>query len=183
MTWFTAALIAGAMAAAGPADPTPSNRLRPAVGRSVHELLTADDRHVRAVNPLAHELIAEGLKRSKTFEEIVAALEATDLIVHVEVNAKLPASVLGRLLFSSAPANGPRYLRVQIADTGTRLDQIAAIGHELQHALEVGEAPEVRCGKTFRTLYQRIGQASLPSAYDTDAAQRAGKQVLIELAR
>jgi hypothetical protein len=183
MTWFTAALIAGALAAAGPADPAPSTRLRPAVGRSVHELLTADDRHVRAVNSLAHELIAEGLRRSKTFEDIVAALEATDLIVHVEVNAKLPASIAGRLLFGSAPANGPRYLRVQVADSGTRLDQIAAIGHELQHAIEVSDAPEVRCPKTFRTLYQRIGQPSVPSAYDTDAAQRAGKQVLFELAR
>jgi hypothetical protein len=183
MTWFTAALIAGTLAAAGPADPASSNRLRPAVGRSVLELLTADDRHVRAVNALAHELIAEGLKRSRTFEDIVSALEATDLIVHVEVNAKLPPSIAGRLLFSSAPRNGPRYLRVQVADTGTRLDQIAAIGHELQHALEVGDAPDVRCATTFRTLYQRIGQLTLPRAYDTDAAQRAGKQVLDELAR
>ncbi len=116
MIWFTAALIAGAVATASPAEPTPSNRLRPNVGRSVHELLTADDRHVRGVSPLAQQLLTEGVKRSHTFEAILSALEATDLIVHVEVNAKLPASVAGRLLFGSAPERGPRYLRVQIAD-------------------------------------------------------------------
>ena len=183
MIWFTAALIAGAVATASPAEPTPSNRPRLNVGRSVHELLTAEDRHVRGVSPLAQQLVGEGMKRSHTFEAIVSALEATDLIVHVEVNVKLPTSVAGRLLFGSAPIRGPRYLRVQVADTGTRLDQIASIGHELQHALEVSQAPEVRCGKSFRQFYERIGHPSLPRAFDTDAAQRAGKQVLLELGR
>ena len=183
MIWFTAALIAGAVATTGPADLTPSYRLPPAVGRSAHELLTAPDRHVRGVSALAQQLLTEGLKRSRTFEAIVEALEATDLIVHVEVNSKLPANVAGRLMFGSAPKNGPRYLRVQIAEFGTRLDQIASIGHELQHALEVSAAPEVRCAKTFRTLYQRIGEPSLPTAYDTEAAQRAGQKVLLELLR
>jgi len=183
MIWFTAALIAGAVATASPAEPAPSNRLRPVVGRNVHELLTAPDRHVRGVSPLAQQLVSEGMKRSQTFEAIVSALEATDLIVHVEVNTKLPANVAGRLLFSSAPENGPRYLRVQIADAGTRLDQIASIGHELQHALEVSQAAEVRCGKSFRQYYERIGHPTLPRAFDTDAAQRAGKQVLLELGR
>ena len=86
MIWFTAALIAGAVATASPAEPTPSNRLRPNVGRSVHELLTADDRHVRGVSPLAQQLLTEGVKRSHTFEAILSALEATDLIVHVGSN-------------------------------------------------------------------------------------------------
>jgi hypothetical protein len=183
MIWFTAALIAGAVATTRPADSAPSYRLPPSVGRSVHELLNAPDRHVRAVSTLAQQLLTEGMKRSRTFEAIVEALEATDLIVHVEVNTKLPASVAGRLMFGSAPPNGPRYVRVQIAEFGTRLDQIASIGHELQHALEVSEAPEVRCTKTFRKLYERIGAPSLPTAYDTEAAQRVGQKVLLELVR
>jgi len=183
MIWFAAAAIAGAIATTGPADPPPSYHLPPAFGRTVDELLTAPDRHVRGLSPLANHMLSEGMKRSRTFEAIVETLEGTDLIVHVETNAKLPATVAGRLMFGSAPRNGPRYLRVQVADTGTRLDQIAAIGHELRHALEVSAAPEVRCTKSFRVLYERIGERSLPTAYDTEAAKRAGQKVFLELSR
>src|SRR5262245_56908103 len=121
MTWFTAALIAGAVATGGSAKPALSYRLLPAFGRTADELLTAPDRHVRGLSPLANQLLAEGLKRSRTFEAIIEAIEGTDLVVHVEVNAKLPAGVAGRLMFGSAPKDGPRYLRVQVADVGTRL--------------------------------------------------------------
>ena len=183
MIWFAAAAIAGAIATTGPADRPPSYHLPPAFGRTVEELLNAPDRHVRGLSPLANQMLAEGMKRSRTFEAIVEAIEGTDLIVHVEANAKLPAMVAGRLMFGSAPHDGPRYLRVQVADMGTRLDQIAAIGHELQHALEVSQAPEVRCTQSFRVLYERIGERSLPAAYDTEAAKRAGQKVLFELSR
>ena len=47
----------------------------------------------------------------------------------------------------------------------------------------MSEAPEVRCTKTFRRLYERIGAPSLPTAYDTEAAQRVGQKVLVELVR
>jgi hypothetical protein len=183
MVWFAAALIAGAFAATGPIGPVPSHATRPVVARAPYELLTAPDRHVRATDERTKELLAQGFRRSKTLVALVSALESTDVIVHVEISQKLSWSIAGRLLFVTALENGPRYLRVQIAEGGTKSEQIAAIAHELQHALEVSQAPDVRCKQTFNDLYERIGLRSLPHAYDTLAAQTTGQRVLLEIGR
>jgi hypothetical protein len=183
MVWFAAALIVGAFAVSGPVVRSPSHLPRAVVMRTAHELLTAPDRHVRSTSDRTQELLAQGFRRSKTFGELVSALESTDLIVHVEISTRMPASISARLLFATALEGGPRYMRVQIAGDGTKNEQIAAIAHELQHALEVSQAPEVRCKESFRQLYERIGLPSLPHAYDTLAAQTTGQRVLLEVGR
>src|SRR5262245_24735960 len=78
MIWFAAAAIAGAMATTGPAERPPSYHLPPAFGRTAEELLNAPDRHVRGLSPLANQMLAEGMKRSRTFEAIIEAIEGTD---------------------------------------------------------------------------------------------------------
>jgi hypothetical protein len=63
-----------------------------------------------------------------------------------------------------------------------RTELIALIGHELRHALEVAQVPDVRDESALVRLYERIGQRSVKGhEYDTNAAQDAGRAVRKEL--
>jgi hypothetical protein len=61
-------------------------------------------------------------------------------------------------------------------------ETIALIGHELRHAIEIAEAPDVFDQATMISLYERIGQrGSGLHRYDTLAAQNSGRRVKLEL--
>ena len=78
---------------------------------------------------------------------------------------------------------GHRYLRIQVGGHTGSNDSIALVGHELRHALEVAESPEVRDEASLIALYERIGHHSAGTHhYDTGAAQAAGRKVKAELA-
>jgi hypothetical protein len=67
-----------------------------------------------------------------------------------------------------------------------RRQQIAMMAHELQHAVEIAETPAIVDGESLVREYKRIGYvntwSTLPGvAFDTQAAVRAGEQVLKEL--
>ena len=146
------------------------------------QLLNSPTRNVRATTIDAKELLARGIARSQTFGRLMAALDGTDVLVYVEVTRNLPSAVAGRLLFATTIQGGTRYLRVQISADGPMSMRIAALGHELQHAIEVSAAPEVRCEASLAKFYERIGtEGAVPRSYDTLAAQLAGRQVLMEV--
>ena len=93
----------------------------------------------------------------------------------------LPKNTMGRLAMMPMTGNF-RYLRIQIRSDLSRREAIALIGHELQHALEIADATEVRDTTSLIGLYQRIGHPSNGDhAYDTDAAQDTGRIVMREL--
>jgi hypothetical protein len=172
--------LVSALALAGPVAPAPSSRS--ALSPAHYLLLNAPERRVRATDPHLQSLLAEGLHRSRTFASLVTALNRTDVIVYVESVMILPKETMGRV--SMVPMAGDfRYLRVQIRTDLARRDAIALIGHELQHALEIAGATEVRDASGLIKLYERIGHASIGQhAYDTDAAQDTGRIVRRELA-
>jgi hypothetical protein len=66
-------------------------------------------------------------------------------------------------------------------------EQIAALGHELRHAVEVAEAPSVVDTASLGEEYRRIGFAShgVPpgSGFESRAAIDAARQVWLELSR
>jgi hypothetical protein len=139
--------------------------------------------HVRMTDKRLHQLVHEGLRNSDTFRSLVARLEQSDVVVYFECNgARSPA---GRLTFVSAVA-GLRYLHVRVSRLGSREQQIALIAHELRHAVEVADAPDVVDVKSLGAAYERIGYvnhgvATPGVAFDSEAAVRTGYQVLHEL--
>ena len=137
--------------------------------------------HVRGATPAVNAMLATGIKRSTTFAGLVRALDETDIIVYVETINALPPGLDGRLTFLTK-AGGFRYLRVQVAShTGTH-DLIAVIGHELQHAMEIAEHPNVQDSEGVAGLYKLIGlQAPGVERYDTTAARSVGRRVRAEL--
>ena len=158
------------------------NRAPVRVVRDGRTLMTAPDRRVRAVAHDMQALIARGMAKSTTFSRLMIDIDNTDVIVYVEFNNELPQAVAGRLVFGVSPAQGPRYLRVQVSPGGTLNQQVAVLAHELQHVLEVALAPDVRDVRSFARLYDRIGtDKTLSRCYDTDAAQLIGRRVLMEI--
>jgi hypothetical protein len=145
-------------------------------------LLEAPDRHVRTIDRRVHALIAQGIAHSPTFTSLLTEITASDVIVYIEPSADLPSFLCGRL-FLLPTATNQRYVRIQVRLAGlSSKDAIALIGHELQHAVEVGRAREVHDSKTMARLYDRIGDRGMgQDSYETAAAQRAGRQVRLEL--
>lgn len=179
---FLPVVLAVFTALSGDPESAAHNRTRPAIKRAPHELLTAIDRPVRAADPKVAQLLARGMARSRTFTSLMRELDQTDVIVYVELSSRMPLTVAGRLLFATTTGSGPRYLRVQVSREGTTNMQIAAIAHELQHAIEVAHAPEVRDEQSLERFYSRIGtRGVLQRSYDTVAAQLAGRRVLLEV--
>jgi hypothetical protein len=138
---------------------------------------------VRTTDARLQAALAEGMRRSTTLARLVAALERTDVIVYIEQVLALPANTEGRLMLLTK-CTAQRYLRIQVRATLATDEVISTIGHELQHALEVADAPGVRDAESFRKFYERAGAGFSPAgSYDTQAAQIAGRKVRFELRR
>ena len=136
--------------------------------------------HIRTSSRHVHRMVADVATKSPTFAALLEQLDRTNVAVYLQFVADLPRPRHGQLHFISA-AEGVRYVRVQIR-AGLPLDQLAAIlAHELRHALEVGEHPEVVCDETMEDLYHRIGLRQSEKQFETRDAQSTGKKVREEL--
>ena len=161
----------------------PASEFAPMTDAEARAVMAAPDRHVRAADRMMADVISSGLKRSGTFAHLVMALNKSDVIVYIEAGRVLPSTVVGRLLLAAGP-EGTRYLRIQVSGHPGSADMIALVGHELRHALEVAESPDVRDEAGLIALYERIGHPSRAGGshqYDTAAAQDAGRRVKAEL--
>ena len=163
-------------------DAAPASAIAPMTAAQVREFMSDPTRHVRAADGMMTAVLAEGMRRSGTFAHLVLALDKSDVIVYLESGRPLPAAIAGRLLLAAGP-QGYRYLRIQVGGHRGSNEIIALVGHELRHALEVAECPEVRDEASLIALYERIGHHSTGAHhYDTVAAQAAGRKVKSELA-
>lgn len=143
-------------------------------------VLDAPSRHVRTTNNAMDALLRRGFRRSPSFAALVTHLQRSDVYVYIEEVPRLPGALEGRLMMQPL-AHGHRYVRIQIALRGAREDSISLLGHELQHAAEVADAPDVRDQDGMTQLYERIGVRGGLHVYDTVAAQAMGRTVLREL--
>ncbi|HET7219597.1 MAG TPA: hypothetical protein VFJ02_16185 [Vicinamibacterales bacterium] len=169
-TMFSTAMLLMPIADPAASIPSPS-----------HALLTAPDRRVRAADVIVQAMLTEGLRRSPTFASLMTALNRRDVIVYIERSMTLPRETMGRLTIVPG-VRDQRYLRIQIRADLSRGESIALIGHEMTHAMEIADEPEVRGPEGVIKLYERIGHSSGGlHVYDTVAAQDAGRKVRREM--
>jgi len=187
-TWLAAAacaaLLTGASDAAG-ADPgRPSEPGGPALSsQEIQDAIVAPSPAVRPLNRDAKRLLAEARRRSPTIARLLAALEASDVVVYLDVRL-MPRCRTGRLRLVAG--NGPRrFVKVDVSATARWDEALGWLGHELQHAVEVASAPDVRDDVSLERLYRRIGNPQLAQAstFETEDAISVRTQVLAELAR
>jgi len=115
---------------------------------------------------------------------MVERLRQSDVVVYIECSG--PAGDGGRLAFMSA-VGGYRDLHVRVARLSHEDQQVAMLGHELRHAVEVADAPAIVDADTLAREYTRIGYVNPRVvnrlAFDSEAAVQAGHAVLREMVR
>jgi hypothetical protein len=139
--------------------------------------------HVRGASPDSVQLLTELIARSATGRELVAQLERSDLVVYIRYQWFETLMLRGRI-GALASARPGRLFAIEINSHQTRTEQLAALGHELRHAVEIAGAASVQDARSLAALYRAIGE---PSGYagaetfETAAAAATGKQVRQEL--
>jgi hypothetical protein len=132
----------------------------------------------RPVDPIAAEGFAQALERSEIVRSLVATLDASNVIVHIESSAAMPFGIGGMTRFV-ASRGGYRYVRITIYSQLWGRDRIATLAHELQHACEVANSSAADFA-SVRQLFERAGHRTGPY-YETDKAANTGRSVLAEL--
>jgi hypothetical protein len=137
--------------------------------------------HVRPLQEEGRRLLATGRARSPTFQRLVTRLEQSDVFVYVDVTVDVPPHLVGLLRFLGATRTS-RFLIVRLNRLTEPAALVGILGHELQHAVEVANAEDVTSAEALEQLYRRIGVATGPEMYDTDAARQTGYDVRAEVA-
>jgi len=141
--------------------------------------------HLRTTDDRLRRLLDLGTRTSPTFRALVQRLLDSNVIVYLWCDRADTAPSDGRLTFVST-AGGYRYVVVRLVRLHSRERQIALMAHELRHAVEIADAPQVVDHESLEREYRRIGyMSSTPTAdrktFDTRAAVDAGVDVMREL--
>ena len=134
---------------------------------------------VRSENPMIAQLITDALCASVTFRGLVAAIDATNGIVYVE-SGKCRYGSQACLAHSIQVAGPHRILHVVVNTRRDREGLIGAIGHELQHAMEVLSEPGIT---TRQGMFYRLFGMSMSTTgrFESKEAIEAGIQIEHEL--
>ena len=111
---------------------------------------------VRSTNRYIGALVREGYERSATVRELVHTIQGSNVTVWVEPGMCAGGRIRACLVSVSGSARA-RYIWIKIDPQHTIRDRlIAAIAHELQHAVEIAEEPDVTDASAVVSLYRRI---------------------------
>jgi hypothetical protein len=136
---------------------------------------------VRPEHPDLRKMIEEGLDRSATFRTLVDQLNASSMVVYVRFG-RCTGAVAACTRFVTPQGTTRRLLIVLDRFGRAPWQLIALLAHELQHALEIAEAPNVVDLPSFHHFYATTG-LRVSAGYETDAAIRVARIVASELAK
>jgi hypothetical protein len=139
--------------------------------------------HVRPA-PELRALVSDAANRSEAIRALIDRLETLDVTVYIRPVTFIYSDLEGRVALL-AGSTGHRYLVIELACGRSLLSQMAALGHELYHAVEIANEPSVVDTRTLAALYERIGRqtgnAGGRLTFETDAAANAGLRARREL--
>lgn len=139
---------------------------------------------LKLMDRTAYELAREGCGGSATFRGLVRRIEELQGFVYVTSTVKLPAATEGLLLHRiQLTPDGSRCLWIVVKRDRRSVYRVGVLGHELQHALEVLENPDIRSSDDIERLFRRQRPANDGQTYETDAALGVGDRVVSELAK
>jgi hypothetical protein len=139
---------------------------------------------VRSTERFMIALIREGYDRSDEFRDLVDVLQQSNVIVFIQ-----PAACAGgRIRSCLVSVNGSRlerHIRINVDPHTSHDRMIATVAHELQHAVEIAEYPEVVDASAVLRLYRQIAvgrcREGLSEECETTRALVTEKKVLDEL--
>ncbi len=141
--------------------------------------IARDGTRVRGLDKYSVQLLAQALARSPTVRGLVARVENSDLILYLRFGQVRLGTTASTKLMSAAGST--RFVMVTLDPMATRATLIACLGHELEHAVELANSPEVRDEEGMRAMLARIGWRSGRDSWETKAAVEAGRRVAREL--
>jgi len=138
---------------------------------------------LRANDARAAALVIAGIERSPTLRGIADRIEHGDVIVYLGMQPLLRRDHLAGLLTWMTASKRFRYVRVSINPELPEKTAIAALGHELQHVLEVIANPSIVDSTSLESFYSRHGISMRVStnSWDSEAARDAGARVRQDL--
>jgi hypothetical protein len=138
---------------------------------------------VRSSDPSIVGLIERASKRSPTLARLISTVEASDGIVYVEPGLcqhRVPACLMHWMITSGST----RFMRIIVdrnqLDSDRRLAE--AIGHELQHVIEVLSEPSIADSTSMFFFYGRHSPR-LRDSFETKDALSAAAAIRAELRR
>ena len=142
--------------------------------------------HLRVLDSVLRSTFDHGIAQSPTLRELVAKIDRTSVLVFVDCEMHMPERIGAQLNFVTS-VNGMRYVRVTIGCALAPRRQVALLAHELQHALEIGERPDITDVDTMESFYDGIGFQSFENGshkgFETDAALAIQHTVEAEMGR
>ena len=136
---------------------------------------------LRTDSPRIAETVRYMITGSPTFAGMVRRIDGSDLIVYLTAGS-CPAPRIRSCLRMIGSAGGHRYLRIFISVEQSRHVVAAQIAHELQHAVEIADAPAVVSPQGLAALYRVIGyQVGLADTFETANATSIQELVAREL--
>lgn len=140
--------------------------------------------HVRGDDNM-RRFIDDAARRSPAIREWIDRLQELDVTVYVRPKVFAQRDLEGRVALVSNTGSH-RYLVIELACGRTEVAQMATLGHELFHAIEIAEEPSVVNAETLAAFYTRIGVKTGDSGglrtFETGAAAaaelRARRQLL-----
>ena len=122
-------------------------------------------------------LVDGAAQRSPAIREWIDRLEQLDVTVYVRARAFTQLDLDGRIGLLSV-ADRHRFLVIELSCGRSELSQMATLGHELFHALEIAQEPSAVDAETVADLYARIGSQTGNTrgqrTFETEAAIAAG---------
>jgi hypothetical protein len=129
--------------------------------------------HVRTADSTILALIDAGVSGSATFRGLIATLNESDVIVYVAPNRA--RNTLGGYLAHNIVSQGEhRYLRIAVDTAGTKHRLVPLLAHELQHAVEVAQAPDARDAQSLERLFSQLAVGfgcGATDCFETQAAR------------
>jgi len=136
--------------------------------------------HVRPETAATRELLALAVARSPTIRNQIERVEHSDVVVYIRHRSFPDSQLQGRIGVLSA-VGSRRYLIVEIACGRIWTEQIATLGHELHHALEIAANPEIVDARSLAAFYERFGTRTnghgAGAMFETAGARDTGRQV------
>ena len=129
-------------------------------------------------------LVDDAARRSPEIRAALDRLEALDVTVYIRATMFAQLELEGRVALLSTTGSR-RYLVIELACGRSELTQMATLGHELFHAVEIAEEPSVVNAATMADFYSRIGLETSDSrglrTFETEAAAAAGQRARHQL--
>jgi hypothetical protein len=134
---------------------------------------------VRPQSSKADEVVRDAVRRSPTVAALLAGLDDSDLIVLVDL-VNDPGTFLARTAIIGA-TDQSRFLHIALNSRLSADRMVELLGHELQHATEIADAPDIRDDLTLARAYTRLGWQFESGHFETDLARATEQIVRLEL--